>query len=251
MVTFLELGRYGRFGNQLYQIAGVMGIAIKNGHPYSFPKWINYDAKEKFGTTEDINLFEHLLNPLSEVPSLNYDTRFVQWGYHDVRLGQGAFNIEGHLQSPEYFRHCIDLVRNHLTFKDEPPLNNYCAIHWRAGDYQEGDNVYHPRQTKEYYREAMSNVPQGTKFLIFSDDQDAAKRMFYGINAEYANGNYIEDYKLMKSCKHFIIANSTFSSFAATMANQDGKIVVAPKKWFGRVAGINGDDIYDKDWIVI
>jgi hypothetical protein len=33
--------------------------------------------------------------------------------------------------------------------------------------------------------------------------------------------------------------------------SEQGGIVVAPKKWFGQVAGINGDDIYDENWIVI
>jgi hypothetical protein len=56
----------------------------------------------------------------------------------------------------------------------------------------------------------------------------------------------------MKKCKHFIISNSTFSSFAATIADHPDKKVIAPKRWFGSQAGeMNWNDGYQKDWIVI
>lgn len=252
MITFNKLGRYGRFANQLYQIAGVIGIATRSEQPFAFPKWINYDHKESFGSKEDCDLFNHLVNPLPEVPEgLQFEERFIQWGYHDVFIPTGNYSLEGHLQSPRYFNHCIDKVREQLRFKDEPADNDYCAIHWRAGDYIDDPNAYHPRQPKEYYYNAVKQMPEATKFLVFSDDTDKAKEMFAGIDAEYSVGNdYITDYKLMKSCKHFIIANSSYSAFAATISNQPGKIVIAPKKWFGQIAGITGDDIYEQNWVI-
>ena len=252
MIIYSSLGRYGRFANALYQIAGTIGIATKSGQPYGFPQFLNYDHRDRFGSAEDIEIYKHLVNPLPELISgVHYEPRFIHWGYHDVRLPSGNWDLSGHLQSPRYFNHCMDLVRETLRFKDEPPLNDLCAIHLRCGDYLNDPDAYHPRCTIEYYRHAMSFIPQGTRFLVFSDDQDEARRMFAGVDAEFSSGNYIEDYKLMKSCKHFIISNSSYSAFAATMANREGKIVVAPRRWFGPVAGIDGNDIYGEGWVVI
>jgi hypothetical protein len=251
MITCRSLGRYGRFANQLYQIAGIIGIAKKSGQPYCFPLWRNYDHLERFGSTEDIDLFKHLVNPLPEYVDIYYQERGIGWGYHDVTLN-GNWDLSGHFQSPKYFEHCIDEVREQLRFTNEPELNDYCAVHFRAGDYDPDPNAYHPRMSPEYYKDAIKLIPEGTRFMIFSDDLEAAKEVFKGHNVEYSTAkDYIEDYKQMKACKHFIIANSSYSAFAATMANQDGKIVVAPKKWFGLVAGINGDDIYERNWRII
>ena len=251
MIIYSQLGRYGRFANSLYQVAGTIGIAIRSGQPYGFPVWENYDHRDRFGSTEDIEIYKHLVNPLPEYrKDIHYEPRFIGWGYHEVNINQGNWDIMGHLQSPKYFNHCIDIVREQLRFKDEPEDNNYCAIHYRAGDYQDNPEAYHPRCTIEYYREAMSHVPQGTRFLVFSDSLDEAKRLFSGIDADYAEGNYIENYKMMKACKHFIISNSSYSAFAATMSKQNG-VVVAPRKWFGKVAGIEGNAIYQDNWIII
>lgn len=250
MIIYSQLGYYGRFANALYQIAGTIGIAIKSGQPFGFPKFINHDHKDRFGSTEEIECYKFFENELPQViDGIYYNPKFIGWGYHEVILPQDNWDISGHLQSPKFFSHCIDTVRFYMTMKGEVK-NDYCAIHYRGGDYIDDPNAYHPRCTKKYYEEAVSRIPE-SKFLVFSDDKEAAKMVFDFIDYEFSEGDYLEDFKVMKSCKHFICANSSFSAFAATMADQPGKVVVAPKKWFGDVAGINGNDIYESNWIVI
>lgn len=246
-ITYSQLGRYGRFANALYQIAGTIGIATRSGQPWGFPRFINYDAKFRFDTKEDIDVYKHLENELPYfIQGHTYEPLFVHWGYHETVLPTGSWDLSGHLQSPKYFNHCLELVKQTLKFKDEPPLNDYVAVHYRAGDYEESPEGYHPRCSKEYFDEARKHF-EGEKFFVFSDDITEARKIFNG--AEYSEGrDYIEDYKLMKSCKGFIISNSSYSSFAATM---NGGKTVAPRKWFGEVAGITGNDIYKKDWVVI
>jgi len=249
MITFSQLGRYGRFANQAYQIASTIGLATYNGYDYSFPLWINHDHKDRFGSDEDIEIYKHLANPLPHCDDpYKYPERFIQWGYHGMQIPDNH-SLLGHMQSPRYFAHCIDLIRHHFTFKDEYPPNDRVLIHYRAGDYQHGPDSYHPRQPIEYYRAAMAQFP-GREFSIVTDDMIEAESMFPDI--PISSGTTIDDFKFMKSHHSFIIANSSYSAFAATIANQPDKKVIAPRLWFGRAAnGLDGSAIYEPNWIVI
>src|SRR5262249_20740561 len=46
-----------------------------------------------------------------------------------------------------------------------------------------------------------------------------------------------EDFWLMAQCRHYIIANSTFSWWAAWLGSHRGKIVIAPKQAIGKALG--------------
>jgi len=247
--TAIGTGGLGRFGNQCYTIAGVIGIAEKSGQPFAFPHWKNYDNALFGGEVTDFE--DYFENPLPRMNGESFNEYGYFWGYRDIVLN-GNWSINAHLQSPKYFEHCIDKVRHYFKMKDEPEQNDWVAIHYRAGDYIDDPNAYHPRCSKEYYEQAMAMFPGGN-FAIFTDDIKAAVEIF-GHSVYYAPSyqTYLDHFKLMKRCKHFIIANSTFSSFAATIADHPEKKVIAPKRWFGTQAGdMNWNDGYQKDWIVI
>src|ERR1044072_7384933 len=109
IVTYNQLGRYGRFANQLYQIAGTIGIARKNGFDFAFPEWKNYDHAERFHSQEDIDLQKYFVNPLPVYNGPQLPDRFVDWGYHEIKLTQSC-SLSGHMQSIRYFEHCLDEV---------------------------------------------------------------------------------------------------------------------------------------------
>lgn len=256
--TAIGTGGLGRFGNQMFTIAGVIGIATKNNQPFGFPKWVNYDNALFGGEVTDFS--EHFVNPLPEIQEGLHVRDFNEygyfWGYRDVSLPSGNWSINAHLQSPKFFEHCISDVRHYFKMKDEPEQNDYVCIHYRAGDYIDDVRAYHPRQTKEYYKKALSNF-EGERFQVFSDDPYAAMELFNS----YDNGNgdfmyslddYLKDFAVMKKCKSFIIANSSFSAMAAHLGEHPEKKVIAPKLWFGEQAnGMDTKDIYDKNWVVI
>lgn len=248
IVTFNSLGRYGRLCNGMYQIASTIGIARRNGCDFAFPYWKNYDHSERFGSNEDIDIQKHFVNPLPLYIGPELPDRFVHWGYHDTRITESV-SLSGHMQSEKYFEHCLDEVTWYFRMKDEYPLSDFVAIHVRRGDY---DDQYHPRVPESYYRKAIAQFPSETEFLVFSDDIQACKEMF-GSEVEYSEGrDYLEDFKLMKSCRHFIIGNSTYSSMAAVLGDAKDKRVVAPRPWFGpKYTGITGEDIYREGWTVI
>lgn len=257
VATFSRLGKLGRFANGAYQIAGTIGIARKNGLDPRFPLWRNHDGLNFEGDI-DIDVYKQFVNPLPlyDGPPLSHVG--IAWGYHDVNVNHSV-DLEGHFQSERYFAHCIDEVRWLMRMKDEPPANDYVAIHWRAGDYgpqaspQHPDgNSYHPRMALNYYDPAMALFP-GAKFLVFSDDIPAAREMF-GDRVEYSEGRgYLDDFRLLKKCRHFIIANSSYSAFAAVLGDAKDKRVVAPYPWFGGpyLPQLDPADIYSEGWTII
>lgn len=261
MLTALSIntGGLGRMGNQMFTIAGVVGIATKCGQPYAFPPWITKD-NEIFGNAPDC-IDDYLLNPL---PPLANHTRFETypyfWGYHDVNLPTGNWTIDAHMQSEKFFKHCMPLIRETFRFKDEPEQNDWVVIHHRAGDYIADENAQHPRCSIDYYNDAVNLMP-GEKFVIFSDDQQEALKIqetlllmdCRRVIAVHPVGHYIDDFKIMKKCKSFVCANSSFSLFAAILGEHPDKKIVCPSRWFGSQmpAEFDTKDIYPENCIII
>lgn len=265
--TFSSLGHYGRFANQIFQIAGTIGIARKNGMLPVFPVWRNYDHGERFGSREDIEIHKHMVHRLPSIEkgteidgAMAFVSRPVEWGYHDVQLLPGNWDLSGHFQSLKYFDHCIDEVRYYMEMKDEPKeIMPFIAIHARRGDY---DNKYHPVIPVDYYVKAIEHCPTDSEFLVFSDDKGFYIELTracidHGLTKQSqklypVNGNYLSSFAIMKCCMHFIIGNSSYSAAAAILSDYPDKQVIAPKNWFGPAyTNITAKDIYCPDWKII
>lgn len=252
MLTCNVLGRYGRFANGLFQISAVIGFARKYGYAFGFPEWRNYDHAERFGSKEDIDVQKYFLHPLPRFDGKLPDLNFL-WGYHPNAFVPDNRSLSGHFQSDKYFRHCLPLVRHYFEMKDEANNSEYCAVHYRAGDYDKNENGYHPRMSRLYYEKAMFNMPTGTKYLVFSDDLNEARNMLGGEHTYYEGKDYIEDFRAMKTCGSFIIANSSYSLMAAILSNHQYKKVICPKTWFGPAWNppLETKDIYPEGSVVI
>jgi hypothetical protein len=65
------------------------------------------------------------------------------------------------------------------------------------------------------------------------------------------SGDDVVDLNAMSRCKHKVIANSTYSWWAAYLGGSAG-VVVAPRQWF-RAGGPIGawDSVYPPGWITV
>lgn len=91
----------------------------------------------------------------------------------------------------------------------------------------------------DYYLRGMNYIKRiypHAKFLICSDDIEYVRRYFdfSGFDVIFESGNdpVWEKLRIMYSCKHFVISNSTFSWWAQYLCRNENKIVVAPQRWF-------------------
>jgi hypothetical protein len=138
-------------------------------------------------------------------------------------------------------------------------MENSLCIHVRRGDYV--GSVNHEVVTRDYYDRALEYINKKTKIdkiYLFSDDiKWCEENLKFEIPTMYVGDEYAGEkaeghHILMRSCKHFIIPNSTFSWWAAWLAPYKDKIIVAPKKWYPETSKYNDEDnIVPESWIKI
>ncbi len=119
-----------------------------------------------------------------------------------------------------------------------PKKTDMVSIHIRRGDYV-NNRFYIDLCESDYYEQAIKMFPN-EKFLVFSDDIEWCKVYFKDrgfefvdvLNPDGSMRSEVDDMNLMASCKHNIIANSTFSWWAAFLNPNKDKKVIAPRDWF-------------------
>ncbi len=107
----------------------------------------------------------------------------------------------------------------------------YVSIHVRRGDYV-NNSYYVDLFQNGYYKRAKDFFPH-KKFLVFSDDIEWCKQQEIFKDCEFSEGlGEIEDMNLMASCESNIIANSSYSWWAAYLNPNPDKTVIAPRDWY-------------------
>ena len=185
------------------------------------------------------------------------------FGYDPAVLTKDPAYLVGTFQSELYFADIKEQVRKAFRFdqgvmqqetlamKEAIKDTISVSIHVRRGDYLNAEEVYGEICTDAYYDAAikymLEKYPDATFYLFTNDltwaDFFVNARPFANIvvvkdNTEYTG--YLDMY-LMKHCKHNIIANSSFSWWAAWLNSNQEKTVIAPARWLN---GVEGRDIY-------
>ena len=172
---------------------------------------------------------------------------------YDLLSIQSPVLLDGYWQNESYFKEHRKELLELLTIKGEIDSDNNqllnkiknsnsICIHIRRGDYITNSNAARINGvcSKDYYFRAFNILSMHIESpicFVFSDDPEWVKsNLEFDCETIFVDINSIDkpefDFLLMKSCKYFIIANSTFSWWAAWLANYKNKQVIAPKVWF-------------------
>ena len=184
---------------------------------------------------------------------------------HLAQLNENNVYLDGYWQCPVYFKHIRqDLVRQYRLIS-----NNYLkvnsrlieaitntesvAVHIRRGDYLNKWNqiVYGLRPLPDAYYQATINQAklriQNPLFVFFTNDPVYVKDKYGSlpnvlIVSDIIQATDAEELMIMSMCKNHIIANSTFSWWAAWLSENTSQSVWAPK------AGWGNRDILPATW---
>jgi hypothetical protein len=194
--------------------------------------------------------FNYKFNPRNIDPKSRLN--FYVGGWHSERYFPAVLN---ELRVTYKFPEPSDLV-NMRTLTELSGCESV-AVHVRRGDYLNPEN--RPRFAgvcgPDYYTSAIrlleTKLPH-PKFYVFSDDIAWVKKTLAIPKATYVCHNALDDswrdMHLMSTCKHQIIANSTFSWWAAWLNPNPEKIVICPNRFTSDVDSV---DIFPEAWIRI
>jgi hypothetical protein len=160
--------------------------------------------------------------------------------------------IDGYWTSESYFAPAAELVRRDFelgeALLERTELTRQIAdtmsvgIHVRRGDYLEPNGAHLGPAPLDYYAAAIDRMLErvaAPHLFVFSDDI-AWCRANLALTAPHTfvdrTGTVEEaaerEFVALSQCKHHIIANSTFSWWAAWLAPAADKVTIAPRRWF-------------------
>lgn len=114
-------------------------------------------------------------------------------------------------------------------------LSNSVCVTIRRGDYISNNKYF--LCDKDYFMRAIAEIKKRVTnpVFIFFSDEISWVRDNIKIEGEcyYERGNdpIWEKMRLMYSCKHFILSNSSFSWWAQYLSRNPDKIVISPSRW--------------------
>jgi len=170
----------------------------------------------------------------------------------------GSSFFQGFWQTPLYFEDYYEDLKCEFTRKWELSAGavsyqkqiegkTSVALHMRRTDYvrEEGNATLQ----FAFYEEALEKMKAQLgdfNLFIFTDDKAFVKENFHYCDYTLIEGvTDLDEFELMKICSHHIVANSTFSWWAAYLGENKGGIVYAP------CTGIWSEEFYPKEWTLI
>ncbi len=176
-----------------------------------------------------------------------------------LNISQNSY-LFGYWQTEKYFKEYREDILKMFTpryelsqvcssFIQKVKSCNSVAVHVRRGDYVSLGICL----DSSYYKSAFAILNEkfeNLTYFVFSDNIDYAKQMFKDVDGAFeyvetsSSNSTLDDFFIMKECKHIIMANSSYSWWAAWLNNNPGKVVIYPND------DKNLTDFYPKEWIM-
>jgi hypothetical protein len=274
----------GGLGNQLFQYAAARRLSLTLDVPLKLD--LNFYKRHSQRTYElhqfcieagIATLWEvarwrgprfltRITQPLGLVPRLVLERDF-EFDPDILTLGDGRC-LEGYWQSYRYFADVAPQILAELAVRTPPSdadrtlLHRMArcdaiGLHVRRGDYASNPAArqHHGLCPPDYYRRAVDKIAsrlRAPELFVFSDDMPWVKQhLRFGLETTHVEhhgvGSAPLELRLMAGCRHFVLANSSLSWWAAWLSSQEDSIVYAPRQWFTDPA-INTDDLTPPAW---
>ncbi len=259
----------GRLGNNLFQYALGRFLSEKHGVPLVMDgSWFNKKGWEQVKCIK--NLPGPAAGQAQIIRRISIGSRALlkltgrhYWEYRGVpvfreKATDQSFDSKlmnspsesllfGYFQTPFYFGGIEQILRNELSTTNlgletgfesisaRLRSDSSVAVHVRRTDYIGSANL--DLCDIEYYRRAMAKLRKEIvtpRFFIFSDDPSWCIEHFTDNDSEVVLqvGNCpLVALHLMSLASHHIIANSSFSWWAAWLGKKSGQHVLMPAKW--------------------
>ena len=232
-----------------------------------------FPIQARVASGEEISQFQPRMLPLQKLLKLlgrrvvfpqNYiaEPCFQYW--QGINKAPSHCYLEGYWQTARYFEKYAEIIKSDFSFPEITEAANIkyqgdiqehpqsVSVHIRRGDYLTASGTH--LCPLSYYEKAlteMNSTLTDPHYFFFSDDPDWVRENFSFPHMTVVTGNHGEnsfrDMQLMSLCRHHIIANSTFSWWAAWLSMGSG-VTIAPQKWFAGEERLTGD-LYCPDWI--
>lgn len=188
----------------------------------------------------------HKNTPFSNSPFIKQKGVAYEPELIDTRIRQRVY-FEGYWQGEGYFADIAEIIRDDFAFvkpmgqKNEETgkkIESVNAVGVHVRFFSEPGAEKSDNSTISYYTKACAEIEERVNaphYFIFSDRPQAACDMlnlppgrFTLVDQNASDEMAPCDMWLMSQCRHFIIANSTFSWWGAWLGNAADKIVCAP-----------------------
>ncbi len=279
----------GRLGNQLFQYAFALTISKEINVPFYMDqslqrgliyKYFHLDrgidsflANQIFNITGFKNFFCHYLR-IAIYKCINFFLTNKRILYNFENQDQHVVNnkslLTGYFQSESYFLSNKASVfsqfelkkkwqdKHHARFNSLYNNQKIVTVHIRKSDYENLGhlNLGMPNLSLSlsYYHRVIAQLTVDDYFFIFTSDepQKIETEFSYIKNKHISYDNEITDFQHMLNADICIIANSTFSWWAAYLNKKSGKTIYAPKYFLGfHIKKTVPKNIYPSNWRLI
>jgi hypothetical protein len=243
----------GGIGNQLFQAGFALALADALG---CAPRFVaDSFAGDPYRRSFQLDIFPALRGKLvgsdalaggvllkeEQIPPMPFELLVEQIGR---LLDQGKpLLLQGYWQNERYLLPKRALIRSlfqpEITQDLSQRLEQIRALgaiglHVRRGDYG-----HHGLATVRYYLEAIAAIRRESGALpviCVTDEPNFVRSVFAGVENIHFPGsgnidNPIEDLLTLAACRHHILANSSFSWWAAWLSEDETSLVFAPQPW--------------------
>ena len=237
IITYKDLGYLGNTGNQLFEIAATLSIAISNKCRVVFPTSLR-------------NLSIYKIFDLSHLPikDVTCDEHILEFdNYEDIVVPSDGrvYSLEGYRQCYLYFEPILPYLQDLFPLRSlNPTKQDYIAVHVRRTDTVNVSWVHKLMNLQlscslKYYQEGIrrirleNNLPFDYPVIVATDDPVWLKDHIKDIDERAVvnpNPTKIGDFELMYHASYLLISNSTFSYWAAMLGSHT--CIVAPSYWW-------------------